>query len=260
MSKQSRSLRERAVLIRSFPLGESDRAIVMLTESSGIIRAVAKSARKAGSKLAGKIQPFSISDMSILRTKGMSILTGAETEKVFDNIRNDYRLYIHACCMTECIERSIPEEYNISRLFEALARGLETLDKRPVSPTYLLAAFEFKIAALIGYMPSFRLCSRCGKEIGSMKLSVSAIDGGAVCESCELGIYASGKGCVSIEPSEAIIYRSVLTNTLEDISNYNMEERHSNIMLKISSDLLRHSTGCEIKGHRLVFDNISNSS
>ena len=52
------SYRERAVIVRTYDFGEADRIVVFLTRTRGIVRGVAKGARRANSRFGSRLQPF----------------------------------------------------------------------------------------------------------------------------------------------------------------------------------------------------------
>ena len=47
-----------AIVLRSYNLAESDRIVLCLTRSSGLIRAVAKGARRMKSRFGAALEPF----------------------------------------------------------------------------------------------------------------------------------------------------------------------------------------------------------
>lgn len=67
--------------------GEADRIVTMLTKDFGKIQVIAKGVRRERSKLAGGIEPFSISEISIVKGRGeIATLTSARLQKHYGNI------------------------------------------------------------------------------------------------------------------------------------------------------------------------------
>jgi DNA repair protein RecO (recombination protein O) len=50
---------ERAVVLRTYKLGEADRIVVLMTQGHGKVRAVAKGIRKTKSKIGARLEPMS---------------------------------------------------------------------------------------------------------------------------------------------------------------------------------------------------------
>ena len=52
-----------ALILKSYNLGDADKIIVMLTQREGLVRGVAKGAKRLKSKYGGSLEPFSIIDI-----------------------------------------------------------------------------------------------------------------------------------------------------------------------------------------------------
>ena len=61
---------EKAVVLRTWKLGEADRILSLLTETHGKVRAVAKGVRKSTSRIGGRLEPFSIIDVRLWKGTG----------------------------------------------------------------------------------------------------------------------------------------------------------------------------------------------
>ena len=62
---------ERAVVLRTYKLGEADRIVVLMTQGHGKVRAVAKGIRKTKSKIGARLEPMS--HVEILLYKGREL-------------------------------------------------------------------------------------------------------------------------------------------------------------------------------------------
>ncbi len=60
--------RDRAVILRTYKLRESDRIVVLLTQRFGKVRAVAKGVRRTNSKFGSRLEPMS--HVEVLLRKG----------------------------------------------------------------------------------------------------------------------------------------------------------------------------------------------
>ena len=85
-----RDLREKAIVLRRTKYGESDRILSLLTPS-GKVDVIAKGVRKEKSKLAGGIELFSVSEITIHqgRPGQLGILTSSRMLKFYNNILSD---------------------------------------------------------------------------------------------------------------------------------------------------------------------------
>jgi len=83
----SNDIRTRAFVLRRTNFGEADRIINFLTEQ-GIIAAIAKGVRKEKSKLAGSVELFTLSDITLHKSLNnkLCVLTSAKTIEHYDKI------------------------------------------------------------------------------------------------------------------------------------------------------------------------------
>ena len=86
----SSDIRTKALVLRRTNYGESDRILHLLTES-GTVSAIAHSARKEKSKLAGGIEMFCLSEVTIKNNKknATGYITSAKMLKYYHNILAD---------------------------------------------------------------------------------------------------------------------------------------------------------------------------
>jgi DNA repair protein RecO (recombination protein O) len=75
------------IVLKRTNYGEADRIVTILTKDFGKIQVMAKGVRRERSKLAGGIEPFSISEIGIVKGRGdIDTLTSARLQKHFGNI------------------------------------------------------------------------------------------------------------------------------------------------------------------------------
>ena len=68
----------RSIVLSERPLREADRVYTVLTRDLGLVQATALGVRKEASKLRGNIEPFSLSNVSLVRGKEYWRATSAE--------------------------------------------------------------------------------------------------------------------------------------------------------------------------------------
>lgn len=84
------TLRTQALIIRRTNYNEADRILKLLTPQ-GQMSAMARGVRREKSKLAGGIELFGVSDITLHQGKGnLDVLTSARLDKFFNHILEDY--------------------------------------------------------------------------------------------------------------------------------------------------------------------------
>src|SRR5215510_5559445 len=69
-----------AIVLRSYNLAESDRIVVFLTRSAGLVRAVAKGARRMKSRFGAALEPFTLIKLSFHERENRDLVTISSVE------------------------------------------------------------------------------------------------------------------------------------------------------------------------------------
>ncbi len=149
-------IRTKAIVLRRTNFGEADRVINFLTEQ-GVIAAIAKGVRKEKSKLAGAVELFTVSDITLHKglNNKLCVLTSAKMLEHYDQIV--YKL---------------PELELAGRLMKKLARFAET----STGPEYFDLLHQILAALDAGVNPElvetwfwFNLAKTNGEQINLIK-------------------------------------------------------------------------------------------
>src|SRR2546421_7881568 len=124
-----------AVVIGSFPLGESDRVVTFFSRQHGKVRGVARAARRIKSKFGGALELLTLGELIFFDT-GRSDLVRVDHFDVlrpFDRVREDLERLGQASWIVECVARLTAEHDRHVALYALLVRGLAAL-AAPVGP------------------------------------------------------------------------------------------------------------------------------
>jgi DNA repair protein RecO (recombination protein O) len=192
---------DRGIVLRSYPFGEADRIVVLISPHNGKLRTVAKGVRKTKSRIGGRLESFMDVDLVLYEGRNLDIINQVSIRDTHAGMRTELDRVTAASTMAEGVDAVAQQDEPSVALFELLSAGLSTLDAGPVHPD-LVTAFLLHMAAVIGLAPSLDVCAGCGKETGLDRFSFGA--GGVVCESCR--------------PDGAVRLRPGLTGYLADLA------------------------------------------
>jgi DNA repair protein RecO (recombination protein O) len=116
------------IVLKRTNYGEADRIVTVLTKDLGKIQVMAKGVRKERSKLAGGIEPFSISEIGIVKGRGdIDTLTSARLQRHFGNIVKtiDKLDFAYACLKTINKITQTVEDASFYLLTEHLFTGID---------------------------------------------------------------------------------------------------------------------------------------
>lgn len=175
-----------AVNIGSFNLGESDKLLTLFTAERGLMKAVAKGARKPGSKMSGKSELLNSNTLFLSTGRTLDIITQAQSLETFANLRKDlvhlsYGLYYAE--LTQAFGQGLSEESGT--YFDFLQESLRAQAQLSSNPTWLALRFELGLLDLLGYKPELTYCVMCRQILTDFTLAAFHQDGGGiVCRNC----------------------------------------------------------------------------
>lgn len=179
-----KTLRDRAIVLRTHKLGEADRIITLLTRENGRRRAVAKGVRRTSSKFGSRLEPFMVVDVQLWQGRNLDVVTQVETlVPLARSIVSNYPRYTAGSVILETTERLTPQEGEpAGRQYVLLDGALRALAAGTHEPGLVLDAFLLRSMAVSGWSPSLQDCALCGAAGPHAAFSVAS--GGAVCHTC----------------------------------------------------------------------------
>src|ERR1043166_8365500 len=126
---QMRLVTTDAIVLRSYNLAEADRIVVCLTRSVGLVRAVAKGARRMKSRFGAALEPFTLIRLSFHERENRDLvaLSSAEILTSYFNLNSRVESAELLAYMGELVAEFAPPHEADERLFRMLAACIESL-------------------------------------------------------------------------------------------------------------------------------------
>jgi DNA repair protein RecO (recombination protein O) len=178
--------RSAAVVIGSFPLGESDRVVTFFARDVGRIRGVAKAARRIRSRFGGALELFTLGELVFFDT-GRSDLVRIDHFDVthpFAALRERLDRLGEAAWIVEIVARTTGERDRQPALYGLLVRALRALETAE-RPARVSVCFGARCLDVLGHRPRLDRCGECGRAYPFPHPSLG--EGGVVCEDCRTG-------------------------------------------------------------------------
>ena len=174
---------DQGIVLRSYPFGEADRVVVLLSPNHGKIRTVAKGVRRTKSRFGGRLEPFTHVDLVLYEGRNLDTITQVAVLEHYPRLRADLDAVVAAGTMVEAADAVAQEDEAAIRLFLLLQRGLKTLENGERSPD-LITSFLLKLADVVGVAPSLLQCASCGRGEELRRFSFGG--GGSICDRCRV--------------------------------------------------------------------------
>ncbi len=173
-------VRTRAILLRSYPFGESSEIAVLFTEKYGKVRLAARGTKRLKSRI--RITPYTLFEVVFYLNERKDVYNLREVYliKTYDH-STDIEFQQKVSRVLNLIDAHLEEGPGGESLFNLLARFLDTLDQHCCSEALVLS-FVLKFLHLTGHSPLLNRCVMCGS--GKDLLFFSPSRGGVVCKLC----------------------------------------------------------------------------
>lgn len=201
----SRTYHTKAIVLDKTKLKETDLILTLVGEDGRQIRAVAKGARKPGSRLAARCELCCEVDLLLAHGRSLDIVSQADLMCAPLGAQPTYELLAAASAVAEVASRCTYEDaedpfvYSITR---AVLAHMESADTAHLD--LLVAAFAFKLLSHVGYRPDYSSCVACDDEHPTY---FSAQAGGLLCASCASGV----PGCEQVDANVVCWLESLIS-------------------------------------------------
>ncbi|MDO8638845.1 MAG: DNA repair protein RecO [Candidatus Daviesbacteria bacterium] len=137
------------IIIKRSNFGEADRILTIVTPFKGKIKIIAKGVRRITSRRGGNVELLNKVKLHIYQSRGMPILTEAESISTYPTIKNDLILSSYGSHIMELAEKLLPEEQGNPTAYQLIASILGLLETNPRQ--IFIRAFEVKLLSVLGY-------------------------------------------------------------------------------------------------------------
>ncbi len=154
-------------MLRTQPLGESDRIVVLLARGAGKVRAVAKGARRSRKRFGANLMLLSRVRVSCFEKEGQDLarLESADLLESFYLLQEDPERGAALACLAEVTDAFAREEQEDDAFFRLLHAVLRAVREH-------------------GFLPSLETCGECGSALADRGGRFLRREGIAACARC----------------------------------------------------------------------------
>jgi DNA repair protein RecO (recombination protein O) len=172
-----------AIVLRTSNIGDQDKIVVFFCREKGILRGVAKGARKFGNRFGSSLEPLSVVRVFYYEKERRDLVTisGCDLIESFFEIQTEPATAFLLSYFAELIEEFAPtraREEVLYRLLLSVLRGLKEGGEREFAAAY----FEAWFLQANGLLPDLAVCRKCGQPLAPGWLGPKR--DGAYCPDC----------------------------------------------------------------------------
>lgn len=176
-----------SLILKSYNLAEADRIVVFFTKEHGVVRGVAKGAKRMKSRFGSTLEPFSTVQLSYFQKDDRELVSIQHVELVrscFDEAAEPEFLHTFSYIADLLLAFAPPHDPNetLYRMVRACLASA-SLGKSPLPSIRLY--FEVWLLRLGGYLPDWNRCGECKRQIESESTAFLGPDFHLACKSCK---------------------------------------------------------------------------
>ncbi len=177
-----------AFVLRTYKLAEADKIAVLLTRQTGLLRGVARGARKMKSRFGASLELFTHISLDYHEQEGRELVSLRQAEIIHS--------YFHLTCDADTVAtldylsglliEFAPPHQPDEKLFRMVKVCLDTIEATPTQLLNLTLYFEIWLLKLSGFLPDVRVCVLCRQVLGEP--AFFGTDNALQCGNCTQGI------------------------------------------------------------------------
>lgn len=174
------------LVLRTYPLSDADKIFVALTKDDGLVRGVAKGAKRMKSRFGSGLEPFTVVQLGYFRKEERELVTLSHTELVrsYFGIASEPAFLGTFSQAAELLQAFAPPHDPNERLYNMTKVCLEAAAADPESLESVYAYFRIWMLKLGGFLPQWERCAECSAEIPRGESAALQADFGVLCGNC----------------------------------------------------------------------------
>lgn len=141
------------MILKSEPIGEYDRRVVILTKERGKLSAFARGARRPGSRFMAATNPFCFGTFKLYPGKNAYTLQDVHIDNFFEELRNDFIGAYYGFYFMEVADYYGRENNDDKELLKLLYQSMRALIHPAYDDRLVRAVFEIKAIVVNGEFP-----------------------------------------------------------------------------------------------------------
>jgi len=233
-----------AIIITSMNLGEADKIVTFFSSDRGMLKGVAKNARKSFRRFGAGLESFTTCRLHLHEREHQDLVRIESADIIVQPhaICGDLNRTAAGSVMLELVKELAPAGECNPSAFVLLSQVIHLLNEGE-DPLFLLRIFEIKLLSYLGYQPKLDHCLSCGGQPRGDVLFFG-VKGGVFCTKC---MVASRDQALRVSQGAVGFYYHALRMQMDKISRL---KPSSSILLeleKVFSSHIFHILGKKLK-------------
>lgn len=175
-----------SLVLRSYGLSEADRIVVFFTREHGVVRGVAKGAKRLRSRFGSTLELFSTVNLTYFQKEDRELVSVQQIELV----RSRFALagnpeYLHTFSyLADLVMSIVPPHDPSEKVYRMTAACLDTVLENAEALAAVQLYFEMWLLRLGGFLPDWRSCGECLRPFSDSEPAALRPDLHLICAEC----------------------------------------------------------------------------
>ena len=231
----------KALVLNRRNFNENDGRVAVYSLERGKLELVVRGLKKIKSKLAGHLEPITLSSIMAVRGRQYDYAGAAVSERCYANIKNDLEKIAAAGQALRIFNKIIKAEQADQEIFELLKNFLDVLDEaaaRKINFELLAWLFIFKLLVKLGHKPELYYCVNCRVKILPVGMKFDLARGGLMGAECSVKIEPLNG--LTISENLVKLLRLAEKNNFNKLSKIKINNKEANQVTNIISLFLNY--------------------
>jgi DNA repair protein RecO (recombination protein O) len=156
-----------AVCVRQWDWSETSQTVSLLGRDSGVVRAVAKGAKRKDARFSGGLETLACGEMVVILKNGpaLATLTDWDLRETFPALRSSLSAFHAGMFLADLVQHGLTDQDPHPAVFDALLAALRALGADPVANHLAALRFQWAILSDTGYRPELEADVHTGEVL-----------------------------------------------------------------------------------------------
>ena len=170
------------LVLREYPVGESDKLLTVLTARQGRITMTAKGSRSMRSKVLALCHLFTYANFEYYEKGDHRWVSGGSVNRSFFELNSDIEGYALASYISQVAQEITGEFVEAGDILRMTLNTFHCIAEKQKPRWLIKAVYELFAVTVSGFAPDLSGCDACGGESDNMWLDV--MNGRVLCDEC----------------------------------------------------------------------------
>jgi DNA repair protein RecO (recombination protein O) len=175
-----------SLVLKSYNLAEADRIVLFFTREHGMVRGVAKGAKRLKSRFGSSLEPFSVVNLEYFQKEDRELVSIQRVDLLrscFDRASDPAFLNTFSY-VADLLATIVPPHDPNETLYRMVIACLDAAENPNVDLAGIRLYFELWLMRLSGYLPQWSLCAGCRRVLEEDEVVYLKSDFHLLCSSC----------------------------------------------------------------------------